>query len=192
LDIWTLVISVGITAVISWQLYEVGIRHGNYKKFWAHIKRMRPIMFLTNLPVQVVTIVTGSILTNVVGLKWGWTSFLHSDGSTSNVNMIGFSFIWFVPVFTILIILALPHLAMFEEQMFREGTRGLGSSLIRSTLFGLMHLIAGISFGYALALIIPGTLVQLPVQEGRRRAIGSLPLGLEPHTRRAVGGCNHD
>ena len=52
--------------------------------------------------------------------------------------------------------MALPHFAKIEEVLFRSGTKGIGSALIRSLIFGLTHMLAGISLGYALALTVAG------------------------------------
>lgn len=156
MDFWTAIVPIGITLFISYSLFDAGVLHGNYKRFWGLVKQMRPIMLLTTFPIIVLTIAAGVVLNTVVGLKWGWTSFLHSDGSTSNINMIGFSYLWYVPVFATLIILAMPHLTMLEEVTFRHGSKGFKSIMIRSLIFGLVHMIAGISLGFALALTIPG------------------------------------
>lgn len=156
MDTLTVIASIALTVFISWTLLDAGVLHGNYKKFLELFRKMRPVMFLTNLPVQVLTICVGLFLNSVVGLKWGWTSFLHSDGSTSNVNLIGFSYVWFAPIFAVLIIIAMPLLTLTEEQIFRKGTGGVASVLIRSLIFGLIHMVAGISLGFALALTIPG------------------------------------
>jgi hypothetical protein len=166
LDIVITVVSVVFIALISWGLLDAGVLHGNYKKFWSLSRKMRPIMFLTNLPIIVLTIVAGVLLNTGVGLTWGWTSFLHSDGSTSNINMIGFSVPWFAPVFAVLILAAMPLLTLSEERMFREGTQGVVSALIRSFFFGLLHMIAGISLGWALALMIPGLWLSYQYKKG--------------------------
>jgi hypothetical protein len=156
LDFIKVVGAIAITAFISYSLLDAGFLRGNHKKFFPLVRNLRPMMFLSNLPIQVLTIAAGFTLNSVVGLKWGWTSFLHSDGSTSNVNMIGLQYAWFAPVFALLLIVALPLLANLEEEMFRVGTKGIKSALKRSLIFGLVHMIAGVSLGYALALTIPG------------------------------------
>lgn len=149
-------VPIAITAYITWTLYDAGIRKGRYKVAFEIIRSLRLHMFLANVPFIVLVVAAYYFFVEILGLSWGWTSLLSSDGSTTNVNMIGLQYAWFVPVFAVLLIMALPILAQFEEELFRKGTKGLASTLIRSTIFGLVHMIAGISLGAALALIVAG------------------------------------
>ncbi|HVA90008.1 MAG TPA: hypothetical protein VNL71_09200 [Chloroflexota bacterium] len=55
-------------------------------------------------------------------------------------------------IYAPLAILALPLLAWWEEDIFRRGTTGVRSACIRSLLFGLLHVTAGVSLGICLAL----------------------------------------
>jgi hypothetical protein len=58
-------------------------------------------------------------------------------------------------------VLALPLLAWWEENIFRRGTRGIGSAVRRSALFGLLHLSAGVSLGACIALGCAGFIFTL-------------------------------
>ncbi len=59
---------------------------------------------------------------------------------------------WLAVVYAPLAMLALPLLAWWEEDIFRGGTGGLASAGKRCTLFGLLHLTAGVSLGICVAL----------------------------------------
>ncbi|MGH2345262.1 MAG: hypothetical protein ACRDG4_08550 [Chloroflexota bacterium] len=59
---------------------------------------------------------------------------------------------WLAVVYAPLAVLALPLLAWWEEDIFRRGTRGIASACLRCTLFGLLHLTAGVSLGICIAL----------------------------------------
>lgn len=49
-------------------------------------------------------------------------------------------------------LLALPLLAWWEEDIFRRGTGGWRSALVRSALFGALHVTAGVTLGACCAL----------------------------------------
>jgi hypothetical protein len=62
--------------------------------------------------------------------------------------------------------LALPLLAWWEENIFRRGTRGIASAVRRSTVFGLLHLTAGVSLGACIALGCAGFVFTLVYWHG--------------------------
>jgi hypothetical protein len=86
-------------------------------------------------------------------LNWSLGTFFHVGG---DAGMNGFAIPLTHPLLALVYVpvalLALPLLAWWEEDIFRRGTRGMRSALIRSTLFGLVHLTAGVSLGACFAL----------------------------------------
>lgn len=58
-----------------------------------------------------------------------------------------------VPLFFILLIPALPFFAKIEEDAFRRGNVSLKSIIERSVVFGLIHMIMGVSLAAAIGLI---------------------------------------
>lgn len=59
---------------------------------------------------------------------------------------------WLAIIYAPAALLALPLLAWWEEDIFRRGTAGMVSALKRNSLFGLLHITAGVSLGVCVAL----------------------------------------
>lgn len=64
----------------------------------------------------------------------------------------------FVLVFWVMLLLGIPFWARLEERIFRQGANSWRKIGIRSTQFGLVHLIAGIPLLGGFVLIVPGFL----------------------------------
>lgn len=77
-------------------------------------------------------------------------SWVTSSGFDYSVLLIG--------AFWLLLMLGIPFWARLEERIFRRGANTWPQIGIRSTLFGLAHLIAGIPILAGLVLIVPGFL----------------------------------
>ncbi|MGF1497589.1 MAG: tetratricopeptide repeat protein [Elainellaceae cyanobacterium] len=60
--------------------------------------------------------------------------------------------------FWVLLVLGIPFWARLEERIFRRGAHTWGKICLRSTQFGLIHLIAGIPILAGFVLIVPGFL----------------------------------
>jgi hypothetical protein len=90
-------------------------------------------------------------------MDWSLGS-LFAVGSDAGMN--GFTIPFTNPLFAALYapaaMLALPLLAWVEEDIFRRGTKGVGSALRRSAAFGLMHITAGVTLGASIALGLAG------------------------------------
>ena len=95
-----------------------------------------------------------SLLPSGGPLDWSLGSLFGVGGGAAGVN--GFAIPLGTPLLALLYappaLLALPLLAWWEEDIFRRGTRGVRSALIRSALFGLLHITAGVSLGSCIAL----------------------------------------
>lgn len=87
-------------------------------------------------------------------LDWSLGSLFGVGSGAAGVN--GFAIPLGTPLLALLYappaLLALPLLAWWEEDIFRRGTRGGRSALVRSALFGLLHITAGVSLGSCIAL----------------------------------------
>ena len=68
----------------------------------------------------------------------------------------GLQWKYYAMLFLPVLLFALPSLARYEEDDFREGTRNWAQGVKRSIKFGLVHLIVLIPLGAAFALSIGG------------------------------------
>lgn len=95
-------------------------------------------------------------------LNWSLGT-LFGVGSDAGVNgfAVPLTTPWLAAVYAPPALLALPLLAWWEEDIFRRGTRGWRSALVRSALFGLLHLTAGVSLGACCALGAAGMIFTL-------------------------------
>lgn len=147
-------VSVPLTIFVTYTL--VGkIRGGKLQESFAIICSIRPSMVLSNIPAMIVTLATANALIHLPVLDWSWMRLLGSSKG-NNITAIGFQYLWFAPIFAILLIAAIPLLAKAEENAFRDGTRDWKHGIVRSVKFGLAHVIAGVPIGAALALSIGG------------------------------------
>ena len=72
----------------------------------------------------------------------------------SNFVTVGFDIKYFGVLLCLLIMTALPQLALWEEEIFRLGTTDWVEAFVRSSIFGLLHMLVGVPlFG---AIIISG------------------------------------
>lgn len=92
-------------------------------------------------------------------LRWSWLKLLETPGEKvngTNLNVAGATVPIFGIFFLILLIVNLPRLASYEEEMFRDGTRDWKDAVPRSIKFGLFHMLVGVPLWAALILSIPG------------------------------------
>jgi hypothetical protein len=148
----SLVIGLAVVAVVA----NAAFRPGRLAVSAAMFKRLRPVMFVTSLPVIAATIGTAVLLFQVPWLQWGWYA-LVSGGHQGNVMISALSgTAWLFLPFLALLAVAMPHLVRSEEVSFREGTVTWAQGVRRSVGFGLMHLTAGVPIAAGLALTIAG------------------------------------
>jgi hypothetical protein len=80
----------------------------------------------------------------------GWSLLSVVGQETGNVASAGLEVgIAFAIPYLLLLLAALPMLALIEEYWFRRGTRGWLDGLWRSLLFGLAHTLVGVPLGVA-------------------------------------------
>lgn len=157
---WTII----LTAFIALTVAHAAFGDGKTSRNWEVIKQYRPIQFVTSIPVLGLVIVTALLLYSYVPLMdmnpilWVLSSlFGWGDGSgQGNIIFSGLEWKYYAMLFLPVLLFALPSLAKYEEEDFREGTRNWSQGVKRSIKFGLVHLIALIPLGAALALSIGG------------------------------------
>jgi len=93
--------------------------------------------------------------------RLSWWRLLASRGSKrweegGSIFTIPLKTKFFGLLFVVLVLLYLPRASVGEEELFREGTINWLDGLKRSFLFGMAHLILGIPFSAALAIVGAG------------------------------------
>lgn len=110
-------------------------------------------------------------------LSWLKTSWLNQVGEEgTNTIAIPFSYGLFAPIWGLMLVAALPFLALIEERIFRRGTRTRADIARRSLIFGLVHCIVGVPLFVGLFVLpISGTVYSLEYLRALR-AQGALKL----------------
>lgn len=148
-------------AIVS-ELVEKRNELGFIKDVW---KKFRIGMFFQSLLVIILVIATYAITTEFVpGANYGWSQLIFSDGGNIAVEPFvdasesRYQVVRFLPViFLSIFLIALPFIAKWEEEVFREGYIEWKEILWQSTKFGFAHCIyAGVPIGAGIALIIAG------------------------------------
>lgn len=157
---WTVI----LTAFIALTVAHAAFARGKALKNWQVIKQYRPIQFITTIPVLGLVIVVAMLLCYNVPfmdknpILWVASSlFGWGDGKGSgNIMFSGLHWKYYAMLFLPVLLFALPSLAKVEEKDFRRGTRGWADGVKRSIMFGLVHIVALVPLGAALALSIGG------------------------------------
>lgn len=76
--------------------------------------------------------------------------------ASTNINLAGYDIKYLGIVICLLLMTALPKAAEIEEIWFRKGTKNWGDGLIRSLLFGFIHMLVFVPLGAALTLTLAG------------------------------------
>ena len=139
-----------ITLSLAWELRD----KGRFAKSLKIIRSIRPWMVVANIPIIALVLGAVALLCQIPFMQWSWMSLI---GGSGNSTLVGLQYgWWFALPFAVLLVLALPLLAELEEQIFREGTRNWAHGVARSTVFGLIHIVAGVPLAAGFALIIGG------------------------------------
>lgn len=127
------------------------------------VKRFRFRMFLEVVCLLGFTGTVAITLIQLSVLNIGWANIVLGEDiniSHSPISYMTQSTQWTAliggTIFYILLIVGLPQISRFEENLFRKGKNTWKSIVIWSVLFGLMHCLAGVSVGIGIALIVPG------------------------------------
>lgn len=135
--------------------------------FFVIVGQIRVSIVAQNIAVLFFMVVVGMALMKVHPvLKWSWWRLFRKSGPRGNaesddeiegniiaiplrVKYVGF-------MFCCLLILSLPHFAIYEEQLFRAGTQDWIGGIARSVGFGFAHCLVGVPIAFGAALVIPG------------------------------------
>jgi hypothetical protein len=141
----------------------VKVNEGILIKEWQALKALSFGDVLGVLGIMIATITMAILFMRHMPLgKVSWLAYIarlgnrNSSYSGTNITIAPacVPFIW--PMFLGCLVLCVPGFSKYEENMFRYGDYGLSMGAIFALLFGLTHWLAGIPFGAALALSIPG------------------------------------
>lgn len=142
--------------------------------------------YLYGVGLAVLTISTVVVLHDLVPsfLRHGWFSLLTgTDGSLATAPITAgrsssssetgpnLGLIIVGVVFWAMLVAATPFIAQYEERMFRAREVLPGRIVLKSTLFGLMHLVVGIPVYAAFALIVTGLCLGLVYRRAHRAAL---------------------
>ena len=153
-----------LTAFIALTVAHAAFGGGKTSRNWEVIKQYRPIHFVTSVPILGLVIASALLLYYFVPfmdknpILWVLSSlFGWGDGNgQGNIMLSGLQWKYYAMLFLPVLLFALPSLARYEEDDFREGTRNWAQGVKRSIKFGLVHLIVLIPLGAAFALSIGG------------------------------------
>ena len=153
-----------LTALIALTVAHAAFGSGRASFNWEIIKQYRRIHFISSIPVLALVMTTAALLYTYVPfmdknpILWVFSSLFgwgNGDGQ-NNIMFSGLQWKYYAMLFLPVLLFALPFLAWIEEEDFREGTTDWRNGIVRSIGFGLIHLIALIPLGAALALSIGG------------------------------------
>jgi len=153
-----------LSALMGFIVARAAFARGGFSENMAVIKQYRLLHFAANL--SVIVLIAGVAYTIYMYVPFGDTNpflwviskiFDVGDGrGGGNVLLAGIGWKWYTLAFLPVLLIALPRLAKYEEELFRKGTLDWQDGIFRSTVFGLLHLIMFIPLGAAFALIISG------------------------------------
>lgn len=115
------------------------------------------------ISVASVMIVATLLFTYVPILRFGWLTWLATQGAETQVGetVESSSYMWFFTIVMLLVFaIFLPKLAYLEEEIFRKPTlwESTSARALQSLKFGLIHLTMGIPIAAALALSVGGAI----------------------------------
>ncbi|MBW4656457.1 MAG: tetratricopeptide repeat protein [Kaiparowitsia implicata GSE-PSE-MK54-09C] len=173
-----LLLSAGIVGLVGLDLW---VHRSRLRLVWRTYIGNSWLTYLRALGTVVLTLVTYTVAESIAPrfLLWGWGNLVF--GQPGNVifqplsmaaaslaedapvggEAAGWSLDWakvFILLFWGLMLLGIPLWARLEERIFRRGGDTWRQIAVRSTQFGLIHLVAGIPILGGLVLILPGFL----------------------------------
>ena len=179
-----------IINIISYLLIGLGIWDSfkMFKKDSGLIKRvyfndLKDWLWAFLMMLGVFTVVVLLSLINLPQfLRFSWISLISSEVKSQNLitSPALSGSIPIVCIFWVVFTLCLPYLAKIEEIGFRGGATSLRSRIIKSIVFGLVHMIMGIQLYIAIILIFVGYLFSCKYMIGFRK--GGNEVGLAAST----------
>lgn len=153
-----------LTAFVAVTVAHAAFGGGKASRNWQIIKQYRLIHLITSIPIVASVITVAVLLTEFVPFMdknpflWVFSALFgwgNGEGQ-GNLMLSGLQWKYYAALFLPILLFALPSLARYEEEDFREGTRDWAHGVKRSVVFGLVHVIMLIPIGTALALSIGG------------------------------------
>ncbi len=161
-------VNVLVTAIVVYSLAGA-VRRGRGEA-WFAARRIRTKDILGTLLVLPIVMLTGGALSLLPVLGWGWWSAIGGEGSVVFSGATGGR--GAAVLLLLLIAVAVPELALREEETFRKGSerRDRITNAGWALLFGSVHALMGIPIGYAVALSIAGSYFTYRYLRAYRRA----------------------
>jgi hypothetical protein len=153
--------SVMFYTVVAFVAYSGLQTAREHRHAYSLVRRLRPAHFVANVPVLTATVVLVSVLVQLPGLGTGWFDLVGGRGNVAlglRPEATGWSSVAVPAAMITAFALAAPALVHLEEEMFRRGSerRSRRARFAMAALFGIVHLVAGVPLGAALALTLPG------------------------------------
>lgn len=153
-----------LTAVIGLSVAYAAFGRGQARQNWGIIRTYRPVHFFSTVLVVSLVIGMAALLITYVPyfdknpFLWFFSeTFGWGDGNGGgNLTFSGLQWKWYALLYLPILMFAVPSLAQYEEEAYRQGTRDWKHGFLRSIRFGLIHLIMMIPIGAAFALSISG------------------------------------
>lgn len=130
-----------------------------WREYLAMYQSIRPrhVAIAAPTALMVITVAIGTWQSGNAALKWSW--FESAGDEATNSIALPFQWGFFAWIWGLLLIAALPVLALVEERVFRRGIRSTRDLVTRSFMFGLIHCIVGVPLGAGLLALPLGGLV---------------------------------
>ncbi len=84
--------------------------------------------------------------------EWWIGRLFRAKGRAFNFNLLPVLTRGFGPCYLMLLAFVIPQIAAYEESMFRKGTTSWQDAILRSLLFGAVHLLVGVPISAAIAI----------------------------------------
>ena len=178
-----------IIKIIGYLLLAIGIRDA-YKAFKSDRGLIKLVYFKNYIDylwafLLVLGVGTFVALVNLVELpyilKFSWINFISGDESRNLATTpLTSGYIPIVLIFWVVMTFCLPYLAKIEEVIFRSNVITQKERIKKSVIFGLIHMVMGISLYIALIISIMGYIYSCKYYKSYKK--GGDKLGLEAST----------
>lgn len=144
--------------LIVWLVYTSALNaKTGYRKSLAIFVQIRPLQVAEDsvLLLVVVAIVSGLGRVHPV-FRWWIGRLFGAKGVAFNINLLPAFHRWLGPIYLAVLAFTVPQVAAFEESVFRKGTTSWQDAVLRSLLFGLVHVLVGAPLSAAVAIAAAG------------------------------------
>ena len=163
-----------VTVLVLWNLASA-IQRGRGRA-WGAVRHIRLTDVVGTFLVAPLVILSGVVLSSLPVLDWGWWKAIGGKGSVVFAST-GSDEAFMLAMIAVIAV-AVPELALREEEIFRRGSehRSLRGNVLQATLFGVVHALMGIPLGFAVALSVAGGYFTYRYLSAYRRACVAAPL----------------